>query len=441
MSQASRRLVMIAACTALAPLLGGCPPGTTGAGGVSGDGAVVREEFCNWRDLPAALRQTVVVIDERSLAPAQEGQPIRASNPQLFDLLSGLGNPSIAIRSGAMAARERLIIYVAPSSGAAPRLVFTGCLPGVSDAEQAAIDSGQSGFQNRSDWFTGSQAQGDAADQQDVFFSAVLGAASQAAVQRPENTGARAPFIDSSLLESLTSIRRLTPDGGPVARLFLLTDLRAFDQPGDIPAAREAGFADARRAGLQLGGMEVYLVSAGNSQGGPAREYADAFFLGAQGDLLSWGGATFSALTAPPTETREYSGEISYPHDQFPMILRVSTDTAGRLVNSWVFITSDAEWATPVSGSMSCADGECRLTNDRTGFAQAWSTDPDPDPEFLASMPLSGLRSIEATLSDETAVGAISDPLVSVFEGAPDGSNALQFRLTRAAQNGSNNGG
>jgi len=432
---------IIATSALLAPLLGACPGGGGGPTGAASDGAVVREEYCNWRNLPAPLRQTVVVVDERSLVRSAERQPIRETNPQLFDLLSGLGNPAIAIRSGAMAARERLIVYVAPVSGSAPQMIFSGCLPGVTDEEQASIDGGQSGVQNRSDEFFGHRAQQDAEDDQTAFYSALLGALSQAATRRSEQSGRGGPFADGSLLESLTSVRRLTPEGGPAARLFILTDLRSFAQPGDIPAARTTGFEDARASGLQLGGVEVYLVADGRSQGGAARDYADAFFLGAQGDLLGWGGAAFSALTAAPTETREYVGEISYPHDRFPMTLRVSSDASGRLVNSWIIITSDAEWATPVSGSMSCTDADCRLTSDRTGLAQAWSTDPDPDPEFLASMPLSGLRAFEATLSDETAQGAISDPIVSVFEGAPEGFNALRFTLTRRAQSDSNNGG
>ncbi len=433
---------VVAACVLLAPLLGACPSGGGGAGGRSAEqGAVVREEFCNWRDLQAPLRQTVVVIDERSLAASEEGRPIRETNQALFDLVSGLGNPSVAIRSGAMAAREQLTIFIAPTSGAAPRLIFSGCLPGVSDQEQAEIDADQSGLQNSSDAFWGHRAQQDASQEQDGFYSALLGALSQAANQRSDDAGRRGPFLGGSLLESLTAVRQLTPEGTAAPRLFILTDLRSFAQTGDVSAARTAGFTDARTAGLKLGGVEVYLVADGEQQGGTARDYADAFFLGSQGDLMSWGGATFSALTAPPATSREYAGSITYPHDQFPMVLRLAADSQGRLVNSWVLITSDAEWATPVSGSLSCSHGECQLTSDRSGFAQVWSINPDPNPEFLAEMPLSGLRTIEATVTDDTVVGAVSDPIVSIFEGAPEGFNALRFNLTRHSQPGTENGG
>lgn len=419
-------LRMMLVCGLGAAALVGCKP----EGGTGGDGqraAVRSEAYCHRADMAAALRQTVLVIDERAVKAAEPAE-MRTVNAKLFELVMGLGDPVAGLESGAMAPRERLTIMIAPADGAAPRVVFTGCVPGLSAAEMAEGRAGRSAVENAGSDFFGAGADKKVEEAARAFRLAVQGALVRMGAE-PQSGGLRpGGFEQGSLLSSLKATRRLTSDEDGMPRVFLFTDLSIFPSGGERSEARTAGFAAARQAGVALGGAEVYLVGANGPGPAVARDYAEAFFLGSQGDVRSWGGVAFNALTAAPVEVRTYVGEIAYPFDRFPARLIVGRDAQGRLVNSWLITRTDGEWATPVTGALTCRDEVCRLLGDEGGLAQAWSIDPDPEPEFDLNLPLGGLREIEAEVTPDRAEGFVSDPIISHFDGAP-GVRTLNFNL------------
>lgn len=419
-------LRMMLVCGLGAAALAGCKP-EAGAGTGGPRSAVRSEAYCHRSDMSAALRQTVLVIDERAVKAAKPAE-MRTVNAKLFELVMGLGDPVAGLESGAMAPRERLTIMIAPADGAAPRVVFTGCVPGLSPTEIAEGRARRSSVENAGSDFFGAGAEKKVEEAARGFRLAVQGALVRMG-DAPQSGGLRpGGFEASSLLSSLKATRQLASDEGGMPRVFLFTDLATFPSGGERTEARTAGFAAARQAGVVLGGAEVYLVGANGPGPAAARDYAEAFFLGSQGDVRSWGGVAFNALTAAPVEVRTYTGEIAYPFDRFPARLILGRDAQGRLVNSWLITRTDGEWATPVTGALTCRDEVCRLLGDDGGLAQAWSTDPDPEPEFDAGLPLGGMRQIEAEVTPDSAEGFVSDPMISQFDGAP-GVRTLNFTL------------
>lgn len=96
-------LRMMLVCGLGAAALAGCKP----EGGTGGDGqraAVRSEAYCHRADMAAALRQTVLVIDERAVKAAEPAE-MRTVNAKLFELVMGLGDPVAGLESGAMAPR------------------------------------------------------------------------------------------------------------------------------------------------------------------------------------------------------------------------------------------------------------------------------------------------------------------------------------------------
>jgi hypothetical protein len=393
-------------------------------------GALRQEGFCQLDGLAPALRHSIVMLDERSLTKAEGPAAIRAANAELFSIALALGDPGQAVTSGVMAPRERLSIYVAPADGAAPRLIFTGCIPGVSAAEAKALAARKSNLQGAADSYFGGSINNKIEEASGDFRQALLGSIVTAA----QNAGASSPSRDlltSSIVRSMRSVRQIAPPEQGLPRLFVLTSLAMFSSPAaTTPAtARAAGFAAADEAHLLLGRAEVHLL--GRKPGDAlAREFADAFVLGSQGALESWGSTTFNNAAAAPVRVNNYAGKIDYGGIEYPAQLRVAVDRNGSLVDSWITVKLAREYATPVTGAMSCdADGVCKLTSDDHGFAQVWSADPDPEPEFDADMPLGGLRYIEAEIADGKATGKVFDPSVDVIGSLP-GSVGLRFEMT-----------
>lgn len=145
--------------------------------------------------------------------------------------------------------------------------------------------------------------------------------------------------------------------------------------------------------------------------------------------MLGWGGGALGSLPAAPVEVRQYSGELIYPDTRYPVRLILGHDAQNRLVNSWLIVTSDAEWATPLGGSLKCTGDVCELLSDNSGLGQRWTTHPDGPPRFTADMPFSGMRGISAEITPESVRGEISDPDVDGFEDAPN-VRSLPFEMT-----------
>lgn len=385
--------------------------------------ATLDEAWCNREGLTPALRQTVFLVDERALVPGT-GAAFRTANARLFEAVNTLVSPTQGQASGVMAPRERLTIYVMPSDGGAPRLIYSGCAPGFSATELAAAQAERSRV---GDFVGGSlagelEAATEAYNRRFILSIARLG---DIAEPPPVRAG---DFARSSLLSSLGSVRQLARDGAGVARYFVFTDLATFPDAPDSTAAREAGFELARESRLALGGVDVVLIGSEGSGNARSRDFATAFFLGSQSDLLGWGAGALGSLPAAPVAVQTYSGELRYPGMRYPVRLIIGRDGQNRLVNSWLIVTSDAEWATPVGGSLKCSGDVCELLSDNSGLGQRWSPNADAAAEFDADLPLSGMRAITAEIAPEYAKGEVWDPDVDGFVDAPD-VKSLPFEL------------
>lgn len=420
--------MLAAACAALSGALAAC-----GSGG-EGDpprasATVTAEQWCEREGLTSALRQTIVLIDERAIHPGK-GVAFRTANPVLYQTVGALVSAE-SLATGAMAPRERLSLYLLPHDGGAPYLVYTGCAPGMSAQEITEARARRSGL---GDFVGGDLAREleDAVEAHGRTFTLSfvrLG-------DRPQPPAIRAGgFAQSSLLASLKSVRQLARQGAGAPRFLIFTDLAVFPGDGDVAAARTAGFADARGARLALGGAEVVLVGSGESGRGASRQYADAFFLGSQGNLLGWGSGALASLPAAPVSVRTYAGQLRYPADRYPARMIIGRDASNRLVNSWLIVDTDAEWATPVGGSLSCSGDVCTLVQDRSGLGQRWNADVDPQADFDASLPLSGMRGLRVAITPETVTGEVFDADVTSFEGFP-GVSTLSLELNAIAPTG-----
>ncbi|MBL0947484.1 hypothetical protein [Brevundimonas sp.] len=417
------RHVMFAALVAL--LIAGCKGdgAATGAPGGGTHRAILDEAWCNREGLTPALRQTVFLVDERALVPGK-GAAFRTANPKLFEAMNTLASPSQGQASGIMAPRERLTVYVMPSDGGAPRLIYSGCAPGFSAGELADAQSNRS----RVGDFVGGSLAGELESATEAYnrrFILSIARMGDIAAPPPVRAG---DFARSSLLSSLSAVRQLARDGAGVARYFVFTDLATFPDMSDSTAAREAGFELARESRLFLGGADVVLIGSQGSGTAGSRDFATAFFLGSQSDLLGWGSGALGSLPAAPVAVQTYSGELRYPGMRYPMRLIIGRDAQNRLVNSWLFVTSDAEWATPVGGSLRCSGDVCELLSDNSGLGQRWSLNTDAKPEFDAELPLSGMRAITAEIAPDHARGEIWDPDVDGFLDAPT-VKSLPFEL------------
>lgn len=409
---------------ALGLALVGCGPDDDETGGKGVSRAALNEVWCTRDGLEQPLRQTIFVVDERALTPGT-GAEFRTGNARLFEALNAVASPVEGVNSGVMAPRERLTVYLAPADGGAPRMVFSGCAPGLSAEERAAVQAERSGIGD----FVGGTLSGEMETAVEAYNRAfILGVVRMGDIPAPPpvRTG---DFGRSSLVSSLRSVRDLGRDGEGVPRYFIFTDFTTFPDFPDVTAAREAGFELAREARLTLGGAEVVLVGSGSNGKPRARDFATAFFLGSQGELLGWGGGALGSLPAAPVEVRQYSGELIYPDTRYPVRLILGHDAQNRLVNSWLIVTSDAEWATPLGGSLKCTGDVCELLSDNSGLGQRWTTHPDGPPRFTADMPFSGMRGISAEITPESVRGEISDPDVDGFEDAPN-VRSLPFEMT-----------
>lgn len=342
-------LLTAAACALLGGTLAGCGGDGADETKVRGVRAAVTEEaWCEREGLTPALRQTIVLIDERAIRPGK-GAAFRTANPVLFDTINALGSAE-GVTTGAMAPRERLSLYVVPHDGGAPQLLFTGCAPGLSREETAAAHARRSGVGD----FIGGDLARELEEADEAYGRRFISFVRMGDRPQPPPVSA-GTFARSSLLASLKSVRQLAREGAGVPRVLIFTDLALFPGDGDVDAARVAGFAAAREARLALGGAEVVLVGPGGTGRGTARQYASAFFLGSQGNLLGWGSGALASLPAAPVSVQTYAGKLRYPADQYPARMIIGRDGSNRLVNSWLIVDTDAEWATPVGGSLACS--------------------------------------------------------------------------------------
>jgi hypothetical protein len=420
------RIVRCAFIVAAGLALAACP--ATGDEGGTRIVTLKHEAACNLAGLPAPKRQTLLVIDEGSVLRSGP-EEFRSRNPGVIDAVLATADPEKAVGLGALEPRERVSVFVAPADGSAPRLMFSGCAPAVTDEELASAESGQSALKRGSDTFFASGLKAQVEEQASEYRTRLLGAIQHIAESAPAQSPRPAESFDRSpLVRSLQAAVRLGDPQAGVPRIVLLAPsaLRSVGRYANGEAARQAGFAAARATNLNLGmaQVEVALASA------DSRDFIDAFLLGSRARLESWSSQTPTNLRPAPAAVRNFSGTIQYGPVQFPVRVRLAMDRKGELANSWIEVLNEGSAATPLTGHATCdANGDCLVSGDGSGFSQLWSTKPGGQPEFGPEVPFSGLRYFEFRVSRGKAAGRVYDPLVDQVGGVPD----LRFEMKEVA--------
>lgn len=375
------------------------------------------EEYCQKPELSKALRQTIVLLDERVVI-AQQGDDIPASNRDLIRLFLNFADPEKARRSNTFVPRERFTVYALPRDGSEPRHVFTGCQPFYSEEEIAQIESAKGSIARYSDTYFGKGTIAEAKKYEGLFrnvlTSTLIDAGKSATmVIRPSDSPG---FLDSSLIVSLQRAPRLVNLHDGVPRIILLSDFSPFSMEGmaNLVDARTRGFSLAKQANIDFSRSELYAVAISTVQQNKlSREFAHAFFLGSGALLTGWSNKAISNLLTNANTIRVFQGFIDYGNMKAPIQVRLAWDRNGTLVNSWISLATKNTVSTPMSGAAVCEEPtKCSIKSDDSGFAQVWSTNPDEKAEYDASMPFSGLRRFEIDLSGAKAHGKIWDPAV-----------------------------
>lgn len=415
-----RTFLTLAAALALAA----CNPTSSGSTPSRTSGELRAEEFCSAPDLKPALRHTYLLIDEKVISPSSTGAEFVEKNSALREVVLNFSDPARALPSGASDYRERISVHILPADGSAAYRVFSGCVPGLSPDELAAVRA-QSSSMNT--FFTGGVGQ-KLENESDAFRTKLIGALLVAG-QRAESPARPQTGVlgETSVFQSLRSSGRMINSDLGVPRMVLLTDLSGINLPAgaDRPALRAAGFADGAKEALDLGRADIVLVQSNPAQG-LMRDYVDAFLLAQHARLVYWGNERIGALPTAPAEVRRYVGSAAYPSGPETSQFRLAIDRDGKLVNAWLILRGRPDRSTPLTGNAVCdLDGTCTLRSDEGGFAQAWSLDPGGEPEFENTMPFAGLRDFEIIAGPEKLTGRVFDPAV-VVSGADGDSISLE---------------
>jgi hypothetical protein len=395
----------------LAVALAGCGESADPLTG-GGPASVKLDTYCTIGGLAPAIRESLIVIDRTAVKPSQP-ETFRTENPELFALITGLGDAERALGTGAMAPRERLTIAIAdPNSGGLSQ-IFTGCLPGLSKDEMTSRAS--KGEDSMVDSFFGSDMASQLSEAQAEFRKQVI----LMLVQAPNGGEAKTgdSFGESAFARVLKTIGPGAGTPGTVRRVFLFADPgRALGSiPGDYEGARKSAFAQAATAQINLGQSELYLVPPGRSLNDVQRGFLDGFFLGSGSDLRFVGPFSPDNLAKPPVKIVTYAGDLPLGGNiNNPMEMRLAAAVDGTLVNSWISYTgSNGMRRTPVAGQFVCNADGCELRGDpNLVLGQRWRTQPGSEPQVLVSGPFGGMRMINGKDDGARLTGRIHDPMI-----------------------------
>lgn len=415
-------------------LLGACDGDSVSQSAAS---ATKVEGFCAIDGLAPALRETTIVIDTSAIAAAAPEQ-FHARNPALFALLLGLGDPVQTEQSGAAAPRERVTVLAASTARGSATPIFTGCLPNVSPEEVAARRA--AGTDTGLDRYFGQDMGSSVKKAQDNFRRELL--VSLMSLSKLAEASGAAAGPDPAALPRLLKLVGAPAADGPVRRLFVFSELgvgRAFPAGlSDTRQARLAGFEAARKAQLNLGRADVFIVPSSGQPDEQAQQYLKTFVLGSSGNLLGAHAFSANGLPAPPHTIAVYRGELpASPQIRMPLEVRVATTAGGQLVSSWVSYTgSFGQRSTPLTGQFQCAGpGACALRSDPAGgFGQMWSPSAAAEPEPLPAGPFGGLRYVEAQGTETQLRMRIYDPVIFLAEAGEGGD--LRFDIKRISRRG-----
>lgn len=386
----------------------------------------ISDDACRKEGLSKPLRQTIVVLDQLAIDHWNSGE-ISETNRRWINALISLAGVQEGQRSANSAPRERFTVLAVRADGSDVLRVFTGCPPTYSQDElDSLIGDGQGIGGKFAEWL-GKDPRSRIEAEQKAFRTKLLSAMVRMASEVPP----KKDLQSSKFLLALPEIGRDFDVSNGVPRLVIFSPMNLPDSFPDQKSARDSGFRDAARTGADLRRAEIYIVR-GKSQGTPfAREYAQALFLGAKGQLVDVSGETLPTLSEPPQYVVVYGGIIPYGQIKAPMQLRLAVDRTGTLVDSWVEVSVDKPVATPMGGKAICKSAgldNCEIKGDGKDFAQLWVVDPDPNkPVFDPKLPFSGIRRFEFATTDKGVSGRFFDPMVIVNK-----QKELPFDLTKS---------
>jgi hypothetical protein len=392
-------------------------------GGAALAAPITDDSFCQYQGLPSSLRQTLVVIDgavvtPETTAPAQANSVWREFARRYVDALDPTATQLID-------ARERVTLAVANADGSGITVLFTGCVP-LFRKEEAGLE-GQTGVFAK---FMGNDWRHSADSAGEKFRREATLAMIQGLKGVPVGKGAATSFAGSALISAIGKSMPYSLDDG-IPRVVIFTDLNLYQFPtADIPTVRRTGRTDAERVGLNMLRAEVHVFGVHGTDDGSVGNYLQAFFLAGRARLGTLTSITGSLNpSSPPRSVSVFQGTIGFPDAEYPMRMRLAVDGNGTVVDSWVEIQSVESKFVPFSGILTCsASDACQFTGDNV-FAQIWSDNPDPNPEFDAWIPFGGMRNFSFELTKDSIGGLVKDE-VGFVVGREGG---LEFHLKRIA--------
>lgn len=383
------------------------------------------------QDLPAALRETFMVVDERNLKPAQQGNEFAEKNGAVRDAVMSFADPGSALETGRSTARERITLMIAPADGSAPRQLFTGCLPGLTQAERTNALQSESGVAR---FFSGGKMQ-ELDEAVETFRATVAGALIQAA---RSTAPAAAPGDKNPLMASLAATNRIFRKTGTVPRVVLVSDGLPQPTAQDVVAARQEALAEAAHTPVDFGDAEVMAIGKGGNDE-TRHAFLQMYMLRLNGKLASWSADPSGATPTPaPTTLRRYVGTVQYPGSPEGIVrIRLAMDSDGKLVNSWLILTgAPYERAIPLTGQGVCNEtGDCKLRADNEGFANAWvaTRGQKEDTQFDNEAPFGGMREWTLETSGNNLEGEVFDSAVSQVGSVP-GQKSIAIKASLDAK-------
>jgi len=412
----SRALWLGAAALGLLALAGcGDSPTPTVIGG--GGGLQTYDAFCKFSDLPERKRHTIVVVDEHSLAAIAEPQEMPVKNAEIQQRMRDYASAEIALVGGVLEARERVSLMIAPIDGSAARLIFSGCVPGLSEADLAALPTDR-----LKDFTSGGTKQQIEEGQGQFRKLSTLSLANAARESKGDGTAPSVSIDEFGLLKSVAGVAQANRSTGSVTRYVLLSNLSKVTLPGIETAddARKAGFEAGLASTYNFSGSDM-LVALTPGSDERLKQYFDARILASGGRLVFWGDGRPVQPQLPPVEIRRFPGVVKLPLPEDPsqfvdreIKVRLAWDINGDLTQSFVQAGGRVVRNIPITGRALCTDDVCRITGDDGGFAQVWSDKPGGDPEFASELPFGGARDIELTITGDKLTGTISDTNMSL---------------------------
>lgn len=395
---------------------------------------------------------------KKDAPPSLEGPLARVR-----DVVVAFASPT-ALENGRSTARERIVLMVAPADGSAPKQVFTGCLPGLTQNERDELAKNENRLKS---WAVGGEV-GEIDIAAKEFSGMAVGTLMQALRTQKPTSGAgvfrsethckieglppamRQTFIivdersldtgepaatdkKNSLFTSLAATRMFRTSDS-TSRIVLVSDDLPKQEAQDVVSARKAALADAAGTPVDFGNSEIVIVGKGGNDD-TARAYLQTYLLRLNGKLASWSTDPSGAMPTPaPSTLRRYVGTFQYPGSPEGIVrIRLAMDSNGKLVNSWLIVTDAMyERAIPLTGQGVCNEtGDCKLRADNEGFANVWvaARDQQDDKPFDDDAPFSGMREWTLETSGNGLKGEIFDNAVSQVGTVP-GNKSIAIKAS-----------